>query len=286
MHVGTDTELTAPTGELRTLLLSTPETLTPKAKQISEAVTAVATSPEMKMLRVASYFGQGYQYSLEMETPEGQEPLNYFLEAKAASHCEFFASGAVMLLRLAGIPCRYVTGFVAAEENTVGGYWLARNRDAHAWVEAYDDEAQLWRIVEATPGSGVPKPQPASTSAELWDSLKQRFREFVATLRALSWRRAVLIVAAVAGATAALAAGAVALWRILERRRRRPRLSPHLRALHRELAQHDRALRKKGLTRKSGETLHQFAGRVEREIPDMLETAGWYRDYALRRYGS
>ena len=35
--------------------------------------------------------------------------------------------------------------------------WIARNRDAHAWVEAFDQERSQWVIVESTPGVDVPK---------------------------------------------------------------------------------------------------------------------------------
>ena len=59
---------------------------------------------------------------------------------------------AVLLLRSLGVPARYVTGYVVDEYNSDTGRWLARNLDAHAWVEAYDDRAQRWVAVESTPG--------------------------------------------------------------------------------------------------------------------------------------
>ena len=44
------------------------------------------------------------------------------------------------------------TGFVVSDRGRAQDYWEARNRNAHAWVEAYDDLAQQWITVEPTPG--------------------------------------------------------------------------------------------------------------------------------------
>jgi hypothetical protein len=279
-------QLAPPTRELRELLLAIPASLTPRAGEIAAEVTATARTPEQKMLRVQAYFGQTYDYSLELHVPDGQEPLNYFLETKAAAHCEYFAAGATMLLRLVGVPCRYVTGFVAAEESRFGNYWIARNRDAHDWVEAYDDEAGVWRIVEATPASGVPTPRESAIHKALFDYLRQRLRELIAMLRAQSLQTLLLTLVGVAAGTAGMVAGAAWLWRALQRWRRKPVKPAHLRALHRELAIHDRLLRRQGLRRGPHETLHQFAARIERERPELQSEAAWYRAYAVSRYSA
>ena len=65
----------------------------------------------------------------------------------------------VNTLRL-GLPCcydasmcptRYVTGFYVTESDPIASNgWIARNKDAHAWVEAWDADKQTWRIVEST----------------------------------------------------------------------------------------------------------------------------------------
>ena len=57
-------------------------------------------------------------------------------------------------------------------------YWLARHKDAHAWVEAWDDELQQWVLVEATPASGVPGGGGTrSWLGYLWDYINFRFQE-------------------------------------------------------------------------------------------------------------
>ena len=42
-----------------------------------------------------------------------------------------------VMLRAVGIPARYVTGFLPGEYNDVGGDYIIRQSDAHAWVEVY-----------------------------------------------------------------------------------------------------------------------------------------------------
>jgi len=42
-----------------------------------------------------------------------------------------------VMLRAEGIPARYVTGFLPGEYNDVGGDYIVRESDAHAWVEVY-----------------------------------------------------------------------------------------------------------------------------------------------------
>ena len=84
------------------------------------------------------------------ERPAGVDPVDDFLFNQPAGHCEFFASAAVLLLRAAGVPARYVTGFRGGEWNRIGGYVAVRGERAHAWAEAFVAGAG-WTRVDATP---------------------------------------------------------------------------------------------------------------------------------------
>jgi hypothetical protein len=64
-------------------------------------------------------------------------PVVEFLEDIKAGHCEYFASAGVLLLRSAGVPARYVTGFVCRERGAGRDHWISRRKDAHAWVEMF-----------------------------------------------------------------------------------------------------------------------------------------------------
>jgi hypothetical protein len=111
---------------------------------------------------------------------------NFVGEDGAAAHCEYFASAAVLLLRSLGIPARYVTGFLAHEAE--GGRTTVRQRDAHAWAEAWLDGAG-WVTVEATPPGGRPDGMPEAVSAtqRLADWWTDTWRAFRAALGRASW---------------------------------------------------------------------------------------------------
>jgi hypothetical protein len=87
---------------------------------------------------------------LEVGKFQTQDPVAEFLFEKKRGYCEYFASAAALLLRLQGIPCRYVTGFVVQEWNRKGGHFVVREADAHAWIEAYDPQ-QGWISADPTP---------------------------------------------------------------------------------------------------------------------------------------
>lgn len=140
--------------------LTVPETLTNRnaIETLANQVTRNQTSDLGKITAVETYFQDNYRYSLDQKAfPSNRDKLTYFILEKPPAHCEFFASAAVVLLRFNGIPARYVTGFATDEMDSEQDYYVARNRDAHAWAEAYDSNAKKWVIVEATPGTEYPK---------------------------------------------------------------------------------------------------------------------------------
>ncbi len=55
-----------------------------------------------------------------------------------------------MMMRAAGIPARIVTGYLGGEWNPVGGYFIVRQSDAHAWTEVWLDETGWTRIDPTT----------------------------------------------------------------------------------------------------------------------------------------
>jgi transglutaminase-like putative cysteine protease len=122
-----------------------------RAQQIAgDQATAVD-----KINAIEDYCQANYQLSAAspvIPIPKKNDRLTYFLLNEPPATCEYFASAAVVLLREVGVPSRYVTGFVVSDRGRAQDYWEARNRNAHAWVEAYDDLAQQWITVEPTPG--------------------------------------------------------------------------------------------------------------------------------------
>ncbi len=89
--------------------------------------------------------------------PDGKDFIEYFFFEKKEGYCIHYAATAVMMLRMYGIPARYVTGFLIPPSLFYlndEGVWQADVPDdhAHAWVEAYIDGR--WVRVETTPSGG------------------------------------------------------------------------------------------------------------------------------------
>ncbi|MSW51420.1 MAG: hypothetical protein F2817_11115, partial [Actinobacteria bacterium] len=87
--------------------------------------------------RVQSYLvdPRRFRYTTDVP-PASSQPLFDFLLDTRAGYCQQFAGAAAMLLRLAGVPSRVVTGFATGTADGDGRY-VVRDEDAHAWIEVY-----------------------------------------------------------------------------------------------------------------------------------------------------
>ena len=100
---------------------------------------------------IVDYVANSAAYSLNTgRMDEGYGDFaQWFLEDSDTGYCVHFATAATVLLRAAGIPARYVTGYMV---NCEAGKTVTVESDrAHAWVEYYDDNLNTWLIAEPTP---------------------------------------------------------------------------------------------------------------------------------------
>ena len=86
--------------------------------------------------RALAMIHAGFAYTLATP-PAGIHEVDDFLFERKAGYCEHFSSAFVVLMRAAGIPARVVTGYAGGVRNPLGGYWLVRQSDAHAWAEVW-----------------------------------------------------------------------------------------------------------------------------------------------------
>jgi protein-glutamine gamma-glutamyltransferase len=105
----------------------------------------------LEVLKTLTSFFNDFQYDLTLSTPKQGEitPLEHFLQHSRTGHCEYFASATVLLLRTAGIPSRYASGYAVEEYSDLEKVYIVRQRHAHAWALAYINEG--WQIVDNTP---------------------------------------------------------------------------------------------------------------------------------------
>ena len=114
-------------------------------------------SGRKKMETIQKFLRENFSYSLYVPYKGRKDffkdPVMRFLLETGKGHCELFASAAVLMCRAAGLPARYVTGFVCDEKSPTGKYYICRL--AHAWAEIYLPEERKWVTLDATPPAEV-----------------------------------------------------------------------------------------------------------------------------------
>jgi transglutaminase-like putative cysteine protease len=108
-----------------------------RVKPLADEITARSRNAYDKAASIERYLVSHYAYTLDLSGPHVEDPIANFLFVRRSGQCEFFASAMIVMLRAEGIPARYVTGFSPGEYNDVGGDYIIRESDAHAWVEVY-----------------------------------------------------------------------------------------------------------------------------------------------------
>ena len=131
------------------------DTITTRTMDLVFEIIEPTMSNQEKAQALTDYLKTNYTYTLEPgDLPEGEDFVDYFLFENPEGYCVYFGTALSNMLRIAGVPTRYVEGFKMAEE-TDGGRFIVRNSDAHAWTEVLiDEENDIWQIYDAT---GTPR---------------------------------------------------------------------------------------------------------------------------------
>jgi protein-glutamine gamma-glutamyltransferase len=90
----------------------------------------------------------GYTYTLEPGPYDGNSIDDFWLDRKLG-FCEHFASAYVVVMRAMDVPARVVTGYQGMDPVPQDGYYVVRQRNAHAWAE-YWQPGQGWVRVDPT----------------------------------------------------------------------------------------------------------------------------------------
>ncbi|MDR0943876.1 MAG: transglutaminase-like domain-containing protein [Ruminococcus sp.] len=94
-----------------------------------------------------------YEINID-DKPSDKDFALYFLNESREGFCQHFATVSTLLCRAAGIPARYVTGFIIPEsdyEGALDGVVAVNDSRAHAWTEIYVD-GYGWLPIDFTPG--------------------------------------------------------------------------------------------------------------------------------------
>jgi protein-glutamine gamma-glutamyltransferase len=158
--------------------LSIPASEEQTLSAVAEELALPAMDGPAVLAALRHFFESRFVYTLDLEGGGGHAtPLADFLLRTRAGHCEYFATAAVLLLRKAGIPARYVAGYLAHEFSPLEEAFVVRSRDAHAWVLAYVDGE--WRTFDPTPPAWIAVDEKAAgvllPMGDLWSYLSTRF---------------------------------------------------------------------------------------------------------------
>ncbi len=103
-------------------------------------------NPRETVNNVINYFAtQNFYYSRKPPLLYNN-PIDEFLFETKRGYCEHYASSFTVLMRLAGIPARVVTGYQGGEMNPIDNFMTIRQSDAHAWSEVFLGEKGWVRI--------------------------------------------------------------------------------------------------------------------------------------------
>lgn len=131
-------------------------------------------------LEIADTIGDYVRTSAAYDLNTGRMPSSeadfalWFLSESDTGYCVHFATAAVVLLRAADIPARYVTGYMV--EAKAGQTVTVTAGNAHAWAEYYVPQLGTWVVLEATPSDELQEEatpaatQESTTPAPLPDS--------------------------------------------------------------------------------------------------------------------
>jgi len=134
------------------LYLTISDTTTSRTINLANEITKNATNDYEKAVLIEEYLRNNYFYTLDVDNyspSENPDFVDYFLFDTKEGYCTYYASAMAIMLRILGIPSRYVEGYVANDEIAKGEYKVTQ-ANAHAWVEAFIEPVG-WMKFEPTP---------------------------------------------------------------------------------------------------------------------------------------
>lgn len=128
--------------------------ITERTKKMVKEIVKDKKSDFEKAVAIENYLRSNYKYNLNVnEVPESSEFIDYFLFEGQEGYCTYFASAMAIMLRLEGIPSRYIEGFLVKDSIETGIYEV-KHKNAHTWVEAFIEPVG-WMTFEPTPAFSI-----------------------------------------------------------------------------------------------------------------------------------
>jgi transglutaminase-like putative cysteine protease len=274
VHVLPGARQRAELAEPRGTDLYLPRRLRRALAMLAQRWTEGATTPQERLESIARHLHDGYRYARAFERDQRLDPTLDFLFTNQSGHCEYFATALALVARAARIPTRAVMGYRVSERSPFG-YFVVREKNAHAWVEAWLPGSG-WTTVDATPEAELPQnvEHEASYLTSLADGLSVTYDD-----AALWLERRTLLETSVAWFVGLLLLGVVVARGARRRKGRRGQILDDEAALP-SLELLLTSLKQRGVVRPPYEPLERLAARV----PDS-DAARLLARYSALRYG-
>jgi transglutaminase-like putative cysteine protease len=178
---------------------SNPRTLQWAADLRRQPLLANADARQLSAAVLQHIRNAGFTYTMEPGPYSGNSIDEFWLDRKLG-FCEHFASAYVVIMRAMDVPARVVTGYQGADPDPQDGYWIVRQRNAHAWAEIWQagigwmrvdptaavapDRVQRGRSLRAPPGlvAGAINsinPAVAEQLRRAWETANNRWNQWV-----------------------------------------------------------------------------------------------------------
>ena len=125
--------------------------VTPPVAELARKIIGTETDPMKQAALIESYMSTRFTYVPDPAAIGHPITVDEFLLHERRGHCEYFAAGMVALMSALDLPARIVGGFYGGEFNPLGGYFVIRRADAHAWVEVWTGDR--WETFDPTPAA-------------------------------------------------------------------------------------------------------------------------------------
>lgn len=155
-------------------------------KNLARSLTKNYLNLYDKAKAIEQYLQNNFEYRLNVKRDEDVTPLEDFFFRHQAGHCEYFATGMVVLLRTLNIPARIVNGFQQGQWNEFGKYFIVRKSDAHSWVEVFFP-SHGWIVFDPTPSTAFSEDYApvldripvVSTMSRYFDFIRMRWNRYI-----------------------------------------------------------------------------------------------------------
>jgi len=122
---------------IRDRYMSLPSNIPEEVLSLALELTATELTPYDRAVAIERFLRK-IPYSLDVGIgPAGVDIVDYFLFRLKKGYCDHYASSMVVLARAAGIPARYVVGYIGENYDEAEDVFIITADQSHAWVEVY-----------------------------------------------------------------------------------------------------------------------------------------------------